>query len=516
VHPEYSAYLATLLEDHDIAHRNVMELLFRNTSLDADSVDQIEAAIGACLGEDPMNFEFNSHLLVTEFDKTLRCGRVKSLALTWSPICDEHGIIDRLMLCVRDVTELKRLEGEADARKRELQMIAEILAVPQEKFHPFIDGARGFLDENRRLLEATDQPREDTVNRLFRNLHTLKGNARTYGLLALANLAHLAEQSYAALRHELPSGWDRARLLAELTAVGALLETYAHVDATVLGRKGPGRRGDVERFLMVERSTVQRTLRSLLNLDQSDAAALRGGLRQVAHLLSTLGSETLAQLLAGTLESLPSLARELGKEPPVVDIEDHDLSIRTHASALLRNVFTHLLRNSLDHGIEPAQQRRAQGKPAAGRIQLRVSVDAGKLCLRLRDDGRGLALDAIRQRALEQGLLSTEQRLTREQLAQLVLRAGLSTANQVTEVSGRGVGLDAVKEFLEKQGGSIAIVLLSNDTDSDFCPFETVIHLPDKYAASLDASMSFDALLAQMQAAVAIPSDTATVAQAAG
>jgi predicted ATPase/GAF domain-containing protein/HPt (histidine-containing phosphotransfer) domain-containing protein len=509
VHPEYSAYLAAILEDPDIAHRNVMELLFTHTSLNADTVDQVEAAIGACLGEDQMNFEFNSHLLVTDFHKTLPNGRVKSLALSWSPICDEHGNVDRLMVCVRDVTEIRRLENEANARKRELQMIAEILGVPQEKFHPFIDSARGFLEENRRLLEAGSYPREDTANRLFRNMHTLKGNARTYGLLALTNLVHTAEQSYAELRHANEVPWNRSKLLAELTAVRDMLEAYAHVNGTVLGRKGPGRRGDVERFLMVERSTVQRTLRSLLAVDHNDAGALRASLRQVAHMLSTLGTQTLGTLLAGTLESLPSLARELGKEPPVVQIDDHDISIRTQATGLLRNVFTHLLRNAMDHGIEPAAQRRAQGKQPAGQIHLRLSVDDGKLCIRLRDDGRGLALPLIRQRALEQGLLRSEQQLTREQIAQLVFCAGLSTASEVTEVSGRGVGLDAVQSFLVKEGGNIAIQLLGNATD-ELSPFETVITLPDKYAASLNANISFDALILQMQAAEAISGAPAT------
>jgi hypothetical protein len=89
-------------------------------------------------------------------------------------------------------------------------------------------------------------------------------------------------------------------------------------------------------------------------------------------------------------------------------------------------------------------------------------------------------------------------------VAQLVFRAGLSTASHVTHTSGRGVGLDAVKAFLERDGGSIAIHLLSADADGTFCPFETVISLPDKYAASLNASISFDALIAQMQAAEAI------------
>jgi two-component system chemotaxis sensor kinase CheA len=490
IHPEYSAYLETILERGDLADGNLMELLFSNTSLDADTLAQVHAAIGACIGEDQMNYEFNSHLLASEFDKTLPDGRVKALALSWSAICDEQGTVEKLMVCVRDVTELKRLENEASTRKRELQMIGEILAVAQEKFHAFVAGARSFLEENRRLLEPAAEQREDTANHLFRNMHTLKGNARTFGLLRLINAVHLAEQSYDDLRKNSGSPWNRAALLGELATVRELLETYSHVNDTVLGRKDPGRRGGVEKFLMVERGTVQQSLRALMSVDQSDAPAMRGALKQVARTLNAIGTETLAEILAGTLESLPSLAQELGKEPPLVKIDDHDIAIRTQASGLLKNVFMHLLRNSLDHGIEPAQTRREQGKAPVGHIHLRLAVDDGKLCIRLRDDGRGLALAKIRQRALDQGLIGPEQRLTAEEVAQLVFRAGLSTAERVTEVSGRGVGLDAVKGFVEREGGSIAIELLGQDTNAEFPPFETVLCLPDKYAASLSANLT--------------------------
>jgi two-component system chemotaxis sensor kinase CheA len=504
IHPEYSAYLETILELRELAHRNVMELLFSNTSLDADTLAQVHAAIGACLGEDQMNYEFNAHLLVSEFDKTLADGRVKSLALSWSPICDEQGVVERLMLCVRDVTELKRLENEASTRRRELQMIGEILAVAQEKFHAFVASARNFLEENRRLLEAASEHGADTANHLFRNMHTIKGNARTFGLLRLTNLVHLTEQSYEGLRSNPDTAWNRTSLLTELASVRELLETYSHVNDTVLGRKGPGRRGGVEKFLMVERGTVQKSLGALMSVDQSDATAMRGALKQVARMLNAIGTQTLAELLAGTLESLPSLAHELGKEPPVVKIEDHDIVIRTQASGLLKNVFTHLLRNSMDHGIEPAQARREQGKTPAGHIYLRLAVDDGKLSIRLRDDGRGLALAKIRQRALEQGLISPQQQLSAAEVAQLIFRAGLSTSELVTEVSGRGVGLDAVRGFVAKEGGSIAIELLGHDTTVEFCPFETVLCLPDKYAASLCANLSFEALRAQVQAAETI------------
>ena len=501
IHPEYSAYLETIFETKDIAGVSVMDLIFTNTSLGADLLSQVDAAIASVIGEDEMNYEFNSHLLVTEFDKTLADGTVKSLALSWSPIANDEGTVDKLMLCVRDVTELKRLEAEANARKRELQVIGEILAVSQEKFHEFIDSARGFIAENKALIEKTAEKNLDAINLLFRNMHTIKGNARTYGFLGLTNQVHTTEQHYDDLRKDAEAVWEQPVLLAELAQVSELIEQYAHVNDTVLGRKGPGRRASVEKFLMVERDTVAETLSLLMGVDHSDANAMRLALQHVGSTLHMLGTKPIGEILSGTLESLPSLAQELGKAAPQVHIEDHGLMVRTQASSLLKNLFTHLLRNSVDHGIEAPAKRAEAGKPEAGRIDLRLHVDDGKLWIHLKDDGRGLALGRIRQRAMEQNLLTRGASTSAEEVAQLIFRSGFSTAEAVTEVSGRGVGMDAVRAFLEKEGGSIAIRFLDDRENADFRPFETVISLPDKFAASMHAAMSFDALRSRLVAA---------------
>jgi len=152
IHPEYSAYMETIFETSEIAGTNVMELVFANTNLGSNDLSQVDAAVGSCIGEDMMNYEFNSHLLVTEFEKTMPDGSVKSLELSWSPIADENDTVEKLMLCVRDVTELKRLASEAGAQKRELEIIGEILAVTQEKFQEFIEGSRKFVEENEQLI----------------------------------------------------------------------------------------------------------------------------------------------------------------------------------------------------------------------------------------------------------------------------------------------------------------------------------------------------------------------------
>ena len=488
VHPEYSAYLETILETKEIAGQNLMSLMFSNTSLGSDALSAVETAAGATIGEDVMNFEFNNHLMATEFDKTMPDGRVKSLALSWSPICNEDGTVDKLMICVRDVTELKRLEQAASEQKRELDIIGEILAVTQEKFTDFIDGARGFVAENRQLIERTSTKDLDVVGLLFRNMHTIKGNARTYGFVNLTNLVHEAEQAYDVLRKDDESVWDGAALLRDLDLVQGMVDEYARINEHVLGRKGPGRRGSVEKYVMVERQQVAESLALLSSVDLDDTVALRRALKQVGLTLSQIGTERLDAILAGQVDSLPSLARELGKEPPVVKVHDHQVVVHNQIAPLLKNLFTHLLRNSMDHGLEPADVRMAAGKPAAGLIQIDMTLDPNQLSIRLRDDGRGLALARIRARAIEQGLLSAEEARQDEEVAQTIFRSGFSTAEQVTEVSGRGVGMDAVRGFLQKESGEIQIRFLDDKAGADFRAFELVVTLPARFGTQLDHS----------------------------
>ncbi len=487
VHPEYSDHLASIVGTREIAGRSVVELLFAHTDLGADALSQATTAIDACIGEDAMNFDFNAHLLPGEVSARFTDGRPKVLDLTWSPIAAADGTIGRLMLCVRDVTELRELARAAQAQKQELAMIGEVLAVQQEKFQDFADSSASFVLHNQRLLDAaaTDAPaRRAAVAELFRNMHTLKGNARTYGLLQLADVAHTAEQRYDALRQDL-SGWDVAALDAELQAVRASLEHYAQINDTTLGRKGPGRRGSVEKYLMVSRERIDALLQAAGNALQSDDAnAQRSLLEQVQHALQLLGTSPLQDMLEPVLASLPGLAQELGKEAPQVAIADGGVVLRTQAADVLRNTFMHLLRNAMDHGIEAAPERAANGKPPYGRIGISLHPTGAQLTLRLSDDGRGLDLARIRDKAVASGLVPEGRHLTPAETAQLVFAPGFSTASAVTAVSGRGVGMDAVKTFVESVGGSIALELGPSREGSEHAPFQTVIHLPAHYGVA--------------------------------
>jgi chemosensory pili system protein ChpA (sensor histidine kinase/response regulator) len=117
----------------------------------------------------------------------------------------------------------------------------------------------------------------------------------------------------------------------------------------------------------------------------------------------------------------------------------------------------HMLRNAVDHGLESAEVRVAAGKPAKGRITLDLSREGGDMIFDIRDDGAGVPLDAVRRKAIKRGLLAADAEISDRDVLQFILQPGFSTAEKITQISGRGVGMDVVHEEVRQLGGSMVI-----------------------------------------------------------
>ncbi|EXJ13541.1 chemotaxis protein CheA [Imhoffiella purpurea] len=150
------------------------------------------------------------------------------------------------------------------------------------------------------------------------------------------------------------------------------------------------------------------------------------------------------------------LSRDLGKEIRL-ETEGAETELDKMVIDRLGDPLVHLIRNSIDHGIEPPEQREAAGKPPVGTIHLAAEHAESHVVIRIRDDGAGLNTGAIRAKAVERGLIARDQTLTEEEIQGLIFEAGFSTADRVSDVSGRGVGMDVVKRSIQDLGGQVGI-----------------------------------------------------------
>lgn len=150
------------------------------------------------------------------------------------------------------------------------------------------------------------------------------------------------------------------------------------------------------------------------------------------------------------------LSNELGKNI-LLKTEGGDTELDKTVLEQLNDPLVHILRNSIDHGIETPEQRRKAGKPEQGTIRLKAEHSGANVLIHIRDDGAGIEPAVIRRKAIEKGLLSADAERSDKELLQLIFLPGFSTAEAVTSVSGRGVGMDVVKRSIESLRGSIEL-----------------------------------------------------------
>jgi two-component system chemotaxis sensor kinase CheA len=165
---------------------------------------------------------------------------------------------------------------------------------------------------------------------------------------------------------------------------------------------------------------------------------------------------SLAQTFTRAARLAGRLARELGKSVSV-EVAGRETQLDKMIIDRISDSIYHVLRNAIDHGVELPEERRLAGKGARGKIKIEASLEGTRAIIAISDDGRGINSADVLKRAIEAGLITDEEELTDEETLRLLLRPGFSTADQVSAVSGRGVGLDAVERTMHELGGEVRI-----------------------------------------------------------
>ena len=211
---------------------------------------------------------------------------------------------------------------------------------------------------------------------------------------------------------------------------------------------------------MMEGTSDLSSIQDQLEKQVGDAEAL---LLQQAHMNTELQETMMGTRLlpfSGVAARMKRLVRQISRDTgkPIdfgVDGEGVEMD-RTVLDKIVAPL-EHMIRNAIDHGIEDVQKRLALGKPEKGSISMRLAREGVEMVLRLQDDGAGFNLKAIRSKAIERGLIAERQVIDDQALTQFVLEAGFSTAEKVTQLSGRGVGMDVVNNEIKQLGGSLTI-----------------------------------------------------------
>ena len=379
---------------------------------------------------------------------------------------------------------------------------------------------REFIVESLEMLDQLDQafvalersPDDtDAVSRIFRAVHTVKGTGGCLGFVEVERVAHAAEALLARVRDgELRVTGDRISvLLAAVDAIraqlGAIERTGAEdgVDhAELIDRLGCAMRADAaaasprtagaaapprapaaaepsrlaESSVRVDVGLLDKVMNLVGELVlarnrllQCAGAGVDPALSTTSQRINLITSELQEQVMKTRMQpigsswgKLPRLVRETAlacDKSVVLTMEGHHTELDRTLLEAVRDPLTHLVRNAVDHGIEAPAARRAAGKPVEGRLVVRAHHSGGQVYVEVPDDGAGLPLDRIRAKAVERGLHTAAEvaHLADAAVADLIFHPGFSTAETVTAVSGRGVGMDVVRSAVEAVGGTVTI-----------------------------------------------------------
>jgi HAMP domain-containing protein/HPt (histidine-containing phosphotransfer) domain-containing protein len=335
-------------------------------------------------------------------------------------LVETDGVLESVIVVITDATsEIER--ARADAQQRDFVQAVTRLVANRAAFVKF-------LREADDLVSRITTSGGDRVA-VVRNIHTLKG-------------------------------------ICALQCIGQVAETCHAVESRVLETNAEIAHADVEQIASVWRSFAA-SLRPVLDIDQaerleidaadmselSDALIARAPHARILALVESWKGERVSSRLRELGEQAEALALKLGRASVDIEVEAGRLRAPNSAWADLWSSLIHLVRNAVDHGIEPMSERVSANKAPRARLALRARRNREVMTLSISDDGRGIDWDAIEARAVALGLKHE----TPAELVDAMFADGLSTRTDVTEVSGRGVGLSAIRAAVVALGGTISV-----------------------------------------------------------
>lgn len=338
--------------------------------------------------------------------------------LQYRPVLTEAGELDRAVVVISDVTAV--IEGaRAESDEREATRLFTRLIADRAGFLEFFGEAR--------LLMADIRAGGASTPALTRSLHTLKGNAGLYGLDSLSKLCHLLEDRLG--EGDTLTQADVQPLVTRWSELSTKIRTLV---------------GDQRSNLEIEESAYLELIAAI------EDGIPRAQLRQM--LVAWRLEPTLARLRR-IGEQAEALATRLGRGPLEVQIESNQLRLSPNRWSPFWTAAVHVVRNAIDHGLEGPDERKQRRKSPTGRLTLRSRLQGDAFVIEFNDDGRGIAWESVERKAQALGLPHQ----TRTELVDALFAEGLSTRDEVTETSGRGVGLGAARRACQELGGHVEV-----------------------------------------------------------
>lgn len=440
VSPMVSQAGLKMLEAEQLELQNFVTFLSRS-KLDGHQQAQTLAALSASLGIPSFLFEMNRDLLPDKLEIGDGSEAARVYICSWLPQV-ENDVVSGVLLILIDVSNEAIGSARFDREHQRILRFSELLSLDSVKLQMAIPECGTLLDRMRLALQSSAQGASDDFKPdLMRDLHTFKGLSRAFGFKHLARVTHEAEER---LVHDS----SRQAIRDALASVQSSFDDYARDYHIIFKIEGNGR-------LLDDGELADRFIRAAQTIAHSppDAAWKREWtLVQRTYFIPLL------DLVNSFRSGLDEIAAQLGKPTPSLQIEGAHCLLKRSLLGSFSGIFIHLLRNALDHGIESPDVRAGKGKSQQGMIGIRSQFEAEHLTLDVYDDGKGIDLTRVYERARLKAYIQDGRSLSDDDIAAFIFMPGFSTKDEANDVSGRGVGMDAVQSMIEELGGSLQVI----------------------------------------------------------
>ncbi|WP_227677455.1 Hpt domain-containing protein [Psychrobacter ciconiae] len=354
----------------------------------------------------------------------------------------EDKDIARILVNVNDVSDAvyleQRLEKERAQNDMQIEMLTTILNVNPVMINEFINNTRVRIDQMNNILKnpgSSQYELESKLNAIYREMHSLKGEASALKLHSFTKIASDAEDKLAELQNQGKlAGNDFLALAVHLDELLTLSNTISKLGARINQNSAP------------QNITSQNTAHEVVGAEAEIVAAAPR-------------TPIAVQPLTYYQDFAEQIAARQNKQVELQSKTINQINVPERLNNVVKEITIQLLRNAIVHGIETPNERIAAGKPEAGQIDVEVKKEDSHVIVTLQDDGRGIDYDKIRSRLVQLGRFTTEaaQKLERSELLGQLFSSGFSTKDDTDEDGGRGVGLDIIKAHVQELGGKLNI-----------------------------------------------------------
>lgn len=349
----------------------------------------------------------------------------KILSIQGSAIRNAKNEVSAILFTLIDATSIEKMEKENHRHKVLVRLLKE-----QESFKDFMEETKTRLHLCRKFLASGEQ------GKVRGELHTMKGNTAAYDMIDIAKQIHVIE--------------DAIKVnVADIDRVEAAFIGFLETNFDVLQLNWSG--DSVEQF-----AVSKNDLNSIIERVKRSAGTDVSAVAELADWANTIQLKSARSLVGALPDYGERLASRLGK-PCKIRVEGGDVRMDPEIMRPIMQSLVHLVRNAIDHGIEAPYER--GDKAEEGSILIRCSDDDKGWTLVITDDGRGIEVDRVAKKAVESGQVSSEKikTMSDKEKCKLVFLSGVSTSDEVTEISGRGVGMSAVATVVQEAGGVLDV-----------------------------------------------------------